>query len=109
MLAEVTPALEPLSPTSPHAIASLNIDELKALDRSLLHLFVTGPRDGEGLALALPGTGWVLIDSCQVSEGAWCIAFDDVGRVAGRWRGENALEVIDNPTRFEHVHTDSSL
>lgn len=69
MPAEATPALTPLSPVSPHAIASLNIDELKALDRSLLHLFVTGPGYGEGLALALPGSGWVLIDSCHVSEG----------------------------------------
>lgn len=34
------------------------------LDRSLLHLFVYGPGFGEGLAVALPGQGWVVVDGC---------------------------------------------
>lgn len=41
------------------------LDELGSLDRSLLHLFVTGPGEGEGLAIALPATEWLLVDGSR--------------------------------------------
>jgi len=44
------------------------IVDLTALDRRHLHLFVAGPGMGEGLAVALPGSGWVLIDVCQLGN-----------------------------------------
>lgn len=41
---------------------------LTSLDRSFLHVFVAGPGTGEGIALALPQRGWVLIDGCRSDE-----------------------------------------
>lgn len=38
--------------------------DLDKLNRELLHVFVVGPGEGEGIAIALPGSGWVLIDGC---------------------------------------------
>lgn len=37
---------------------------LPALDRRLLHVFVAGPGEGEGIAIALPERGWILVDGC---------------------------------------------
>jgi hypothetical protein len=42
--------------------------DLRELDRSLLHVFVVGPGTGEGIAVALPGTGWLVIDACKVGS-----------------------------------------
>jgi hypothetical protein len=36
------------------------------LDRDLLHVMVAGPGFGEGVAVALPGRGWILVDGCRV-------------------------------------------
>ena len=44
------------------------LEEYEDLDRTLLHLFVAGPGKGEGLALALPESGWILIDGCKASQ-----------------------------------------
>ena len=41
---------------------------LEALDRTLLHVFVAGPGYGEGLAIALPHAGWLVIDGCHVAD-----------------------------------------
>ncbi|HWO26055.1 MAG TPA: MBL fold metallo-hydrolase [Kofleriaceae bacterium] len=41
-----------------------------ALDRSLLHVFVAGPGYGEGIAIALPEQGWLLLDGCETRDGA---------------------------------------
>ncbi len=41
------------------------LERLEELDRELLHVFVIGPGQGEGIALALPGSGWVLVDGCS--------------------------------------------
>lgn len=47
------------------------LDNLGSLDDELLYLFVAGPGEGEGLALALPGGGWLLVDGCRaVKQGA---------------------------------------
>lgn len=47
-----------------------SLDDLGALDRSKLHVFVAGPGFGEGVAVALPGSGWILLDGCRVDAGA---------------------------------------
>ncbi|QSQ21427.1 MBL fold metallo-hydrolase [Pyxidicoccus parkwayensis] len=49
-----------------HLTASQSLTSLTRLDRRWLHLFVCGPGTGEGLALALPGSGWVFVDACMI-------------------------------------------
>jgi hypothetical protein len=49
-------------------VDSRPIEELEALDRSRLYLFVVGPEVGEGLALALPASGWLFVDACRVGD-----------------------------------------
>lgn len=46
-------------------LTSGRLTELAELDRSLLHLFVAGPGEGEGIAVALPGSGWLMVDGCR--------------------------------------------
>lgn len=36
------------------------------LDRALLNVFLFGSHIGESVAVALPGSGWILIDGCQL-------------------------------------------
>ena len=40
--------------------------DLEALDRNLLYVMVAGPGFGEGVAVALPERGWILVDGCRV-------------------------------------------
>jgi hypothetical protein len=47
----------------------VDLDALGALDRSRMHVFVAGPGKGEGIAIALPGKGWILIDGAQAALG----------------------------------------
>ncbi len=57
------------------------LDALQALDRTKLHVFVAGPGEGEGIAVALPESGWVIVDGCVSSrEGKPLLAILD------RWR-----------------------
>jgi glyoxylase-like metal-dependent hydrolase (beta-lactamase superfamily II) len=55
--------------------------DLARLDRSLLHVFVAGPGEGEAIAVALPDKGWVLFDGCRASDGS--IGLVDI---LDRWR-----------------------
>ena len=41
------------------------LEELPELDRSFLYVFVAGPGFGEGIAIALPDSGWLLVDGCR--------------------------------------------
>lgn len=41
-----------------------SLDALERLDRDHLHVFVAGPGLGEGVAVALPESGWLLVDGC---------------------------------------------
>ena len=45
-----------------------DLAELTGLDRTLLTVFVFGPGEGEGILVALPGTGWIAIDGAQVGS-----------------------------------------
>ncbi len=49
--------------------AALDLGSLNALEREHLHVFVAGPGKGEGIAVALPGEGWLLVDGCTTADG----------------------------------------
>lgn len=49
-------------------LRAAELDTLGALDRKLLHVFVAGPGYGEGLAIAFPHGGWLVVDGCQVAD-----------------------------------------
>lgn len=40
---------------------------LSPLKPDLLYVFVAGPGTGEGIAIALPRAGWIVVDGCQVA------------------------------------------
>lgn len=77
------------------------LESLSALDRSLLHVFVAGPGYGEGIAAALPGSGWVLLDGCRVSRGRLPLL-----EILNRWRlpGEPIEAFL-----LTHPHTDHAF
>jgi|GEM_PF-2528315 len=41
---------------------------LTRLNRDWLHVFVAGPGQGEGIAVALPERGWMLVDGCSTAD-----------------------------------------
>lgn len=83
-------------------MVSLTLDALATpLDRSLLHVFVAGPGYGEGVAVALPHSGWLLLDGCRVSTGRLPIL-----AILDRWRssGEPVEALL-----LTHPHTDHAF
>lgn len=48
--------------------AVTELGALGSLDRRLLHVFVAGPGYGEGVAVALPERGWLLVDGCLADQ-----------------------------------------
>jgi hypothetical protein len=80
-------------------LAALTIADLGAsLDRSLLHVFVAGPGYGEGIAIALPEQGWLLLDGCETRDGELPLV-----AILERWRQPD--EPID-AVLLTHPHTD---
>jgi hypothetical protein len=78
------------------------LDALGApLDRSLLHVFVAGPGYGEGIAVALPDSGWIVLDGCRVSTGRLPIL-----AILDRWRspGEPVEALL-----LTHPHVDHAF
>lgn len=74
------------------------LDTLAALDRALLHVLVVGPGYGEGIAVALPERGWLIIDGCRVVGGAFPLR-----TILERWRGDDdPIDVL----AVTHPHTD---
>ena len=71
------------------------------LDRSLLYVFVAGPGYGEGIAVALPGAGWILVDGCEVSSHRLPIL-----AVLDRWRASPASPDPIDALLLTHPHTD---
>lgn len=83
-------------------MASLTLDALAVpLDRSLLHVFVAGPGYGEGIAVALPHSGWIVVDGCRVSTGRLPIL-----SILDRWR--SPTEPVD-ALLLTHPHTDHAF
>ncbi len=69
------------------------------LRREHLHVFVADPGRGEGIAIALPARGWVVIDSCRAATGA-SVPFE----IVERWRSPD-----DDPVLWailSHPHED---
>jgi hypothetical protein len=83
-------------------VVSLRFDALAApLDRSLLHVFVAGPGYGEGIAVALPHGGWIVLDGCRVSTGRLPIL-----AILDRWqRPSEPVEAL----LLTHPHTDHAF
>jgi hypothetical protein len=67
------------------------------LDDGMIHIFVAGPGVGEGIAVALPGTGWLLVDGCEVRGRS--ILLELVQRFR---RTDDALELLV----LSHPHED---
>jgi hypothetical protein len=83
-------------------VVSLTLDTLGApLDRSLLHVFVAGPGYGEGIAVALPHSGWLVLDGCRVSKGRLPIL-----AILDRWR--SSTEPVE-ALLLTHPHTDHAF
>lgn len=83
-------------------MVSLTLDALGApLDRSLLHVFVAGPGYGEGIAVALPHSGWLVLDGCRVSTGRLPIL-----AILDRWR--SSTEPVE-ALLLTHPHTDHAF
>ena len=47
--------------------SSEELASLGPLDDARLYVFVVGPGRGEGLAIRLPGVGWLLVDACRIT------------------------------------------
>lgn len=79
----------------------MDLDALGALDRALLYVFVAGPGQGEGIAVALPGAGWLLVDGCTTgAEGEGLPLLE----IVERWRAS-----VDEPILamvLTHPHQD---
>jgi len=83
-------------------VVSLTLDTLGApLDRSLLHVFVAGPGYGEGIAVALPQSGWIVLDGCRVSTGRLPIL-----AILDRWR--SSTEPVE-ALLLTHPHADHAF
>jgi glyoxylase-like metal-dependent hydrolase (beta-lactamase superfamily II) len=83
-------------------VVSLTLDSLAApLDRSLLHVFVAGPGYGEGIAVALPHSGWIVLDGCRVSTGRLPIL-----AILDRWR--SSTEPVE-ALLLTHPHADHAF
>lgn len=76
------------------------LTELVELDRALLYLFVAGPGYGEGVAVALPERGWLLVDSCTVHGAIPLLS------VYQRWRGD--ADQVDC-LALTHPHRDHAM
>lgn len=74
---------------------------VEPLDRSQLHVFVAGPGYGEGIAVALPGEGWILLDGCTVSDNEL-----PLHAILERWRRPNEpIEAL----LLTHPHQDHAF
>jgi len=83
-------------------VVALTLDALAApLDRSLLHVFVAGPGYGEGIAVALPRSGWIVLDGCRVSTGRLPML-----AILDRWR--SSIEPVE-ALLLTHPHTDHAF
>lgn len=73
---------------------------LETLDRRLLYVFVAGPGRGEGLAVALPGQGWLVVDGCRAGDGSLPIE-----RILNQWmdRDEHVEVLLLTHPHDDHV------
>ena len=76
-----------------------DLGTLHALDRDHLHVFVVGPGRGEGIAIALPRSGWVLLDGATSADRKSCLV-----ATVEKWRAST-----DEPVELcvlSHPHDD---
>jgi glyoxylase-like metal-dependent hydrolase (beta-lactamase superfamily II) len=71
------------------------------LDRSLIHVFVAGPGYGEGIAVALPDRGWLVLDGCRISNGRLPLL-----AILEQWRsGDEPVDAL----LLTHPHSDHAF
>ncbi len=73
---------------------------LKSLDPATLYVFVAGPGCGEGIAVAVPGGGWLVVDGCEVMGQSL------MGMILTRWH-RGAGDRLDGFV-WTHAHEDHS-
>jgi glyoxylase-like metal-dependent hydrolase (beta-lactamase superfamily II) len=81
------------------------LEDLSDLDRSLVYIFLAGPGQGEGIAVALPRQGWVLIDGCSVSPGSPSKEYP-IKHVLTRWRSGDTERDPVMGVLLTHPHKD---
>lgn len=77
------------------------LDVLHTLDRELLHVFVAGPGQGEGIAVALPGSGWLLVDGCTTGADGSGLPLLEIVK---RWRASAEEPIL--AMVLTHPHQD---
>jgi len=77
----------------------IDLDDLETLDRSRMHVFVAGPGKGEGIAIALPARGWILLDGAKADLGKPSLL-----AIVERWR-RSADEPVEL-CMLSHPHDD---
>ncbi len=80
--------------------ALLDLATLTSLDPTTLYVFVAGPGCGEGIAVAVPGGGWLVIDGCEI------MGRSVMSEIIKRWRrglGDRLVGFI-----WTHAHEDHS-
>jgi hypothetical protein len=83
---------------------SLDYSQLVALDRSRLHVFIAGPGQGEAVAIALPGKGWIFVDSCRAAQASNGTDLPLVSIVRRFRRADEPIEALI----LTHPHRDHS-
>lgn len=76
-----------------------SLSSLETLRRDWIHVFVAGPGQGEGIAIALPKRGWLLIDGCGTGERF------PLEEIVKRWRGPAEEDPI-HAMVLTHPHHD---
>lgn len=78
--------------------------DLRILDPDLLYLFLAGPGEGEGIAVAFPGRGWMLVDGCQtVNQSSPKYPLEEIYARYRRPSDQIELMVLTHPHR-DHTH-----
>ncbi|WP_426734320.1 MBL fold metallo-hydrolase [Myxococcus faecalis] len=71
------------------------------MNRDWLHVFVAGPGQGEGIAVALPGQGWLLVDGCSTAEGRFPL--EEVLKRWGMGAGDGVEALVLTHPHEDHV------
>lgn len=85
-----------------HSIAP-PLDELASLEADLCYLFVAGPGYGEGIALAFPGRGWLLVDGCSLATRPRKLPLAAILDRSGRGDDDPVLGMVLTHPHQDHV------
>lgn len=80
-----------------------SLDDLKTLDPHRLHVFVAGPGFGEGVAVAFPRRGWLLVDGCCALGTPRRFALHEIVRRWNRGDGDRVLAMVLTHPHADHI------